>query len=346
MASRGLRVAAFTAGAEVPSTRIRVRQYRSALAARKITVTEHAAVPNKFSGVPFGVPRRAWEAIQLASRVPGLVSARGADVVWLEREFVFKRRTLERFARTPERRVLDVDDAIWLDGDGRFSERIAGECAGVIAGNSHIAAHYKNYTPKTWVVPTSVDMARWRRERAPTGDRWVVGWSGTSGNFRYLKAIEEPLCELLSEVPEMVLSIVADRPIEWRKLPRSRWKFTRWSEATEVSLVHAMNVGLMPLAMEPWALGKCAAKMLISMASGQPVVVTPVGVNEEILQMADVGFGARTPEEWYRHLRWLYDHRDRADEMGARGAALVEERFSLEHCADELAEIFRSVAGG
>lgn len=340
-----LRVSAFTAGAQVPSTRIRVRQYRDALAARGVTVTEHPAVPNKFSGEPFAVPRAAWEALQLASRAPGLVAARGADLVWLEREFVWRRRTLERFAGRKEQRVLDVDDAIWLDGDGRFSEAIAGECAGVIAGNAHIAEHYARHTAKTWVVPTSVDMNRWRRARRPRRDKWVVGWSGTSGNFRYLMEIEAPLAQLLSEIPEMELSIVADRPPPWKALPRGRHRYTRWSEAGEVALVHEMDVGLMPLAMEPWALGKCAAKMLISMAASQPVVVTPVGVNDEILQMADVGFGARTPDEWYRHLRWLYDHRDEAEAMGARGAALVEERFSLEVCASRLAEIFHEVAG-
>ncbi len=342
-----MRVAAFTSGPLVPSTRFRVRQYVSALAARGIIVTEHPSRPNKYTGRPVFLPDALWTAMLSASRIPGLVSARTADVIWLEREFVWRHRTLEHLAGPAHRRIFDVDDAIWLGGVQDFAERIASECAGVIAGNAYIADHFRHVARRVWVVPTSVDHHRWAPpERPAVRDRYVVGWTGTSGNFKYLYAIEPGLDAFVRAHPDVDVLVVADRPPAWQTIPSARARFIPWSEAHEVSAVHGMDVGLMPLADEAWARGKCAAKMLVYMAAGLPVVVSPVGVNQEVLATGSVGYAATTPAEWTASLETLYQHRDEGRAMGARGRAVVAAGYSVEACATQLAEIFHAVAQG
>jgi glycosyltransferase involved in cell wall biosynthesis len=46
-----------------------------------------------------------------------------------------------------------------------------------------------------------------------------------------------------------------------------------------------MHIGIMPLEDTAWARGKCSFKMLQYMSCGIPVVVSPVGMNLEILKM-------------------------------------------------------------
>ena len=114
----------------------------------------------------------------------------------------------------------------------------------------------------------------------------------------------------------------------------------------EPAAVHGMDVGLMPLADEEWAKGKCAAKMLVYMAASLPVIVSPVGVNAEVLAQDDVGFAATSSGEWLDALTRLYDDRIAADAMGERGRALVERAYSVTTSAAKLADIFASVAAG
>ncbi len=102
----------------------------------------------------------------------------------------------------------------------------------------------------------------------------------------------------------------------------------------------------MPLANEEWAKGKCAAKMLVYMAASLPVVVSPVGVNADVLAQGDVGFAATSDTEWLRALTTLYDDRAAATAMGERGRALVERAYSVTVSAATLADIFTSVARG
>ncbi len=342
-------VVAFTSGVSVPSSRMRVRQYVPSLAAKGIVVDERASRPEKYAPVPFGIPKTLWTGRMLAGRARDIPRARRADVVWLERELVFGKRTLEPWLGRPEQRVLDVDDAIWMYGSPRYSEAIAEGCAGVICGNRYLQAHYAPVAKKTWLVPTSVDTERWRRPggaRARTDARtWVIGWTGTASNFPYLYGIEDALAALMSRHADVEVLIVADRAPAWKKLEASRTRFVRWTDAGEPEAVFGMDVGVMPLADEEWAKGKCAAKMLVYMAASLPVVVSPVGVNAEVLAEDDVGFGATSTEQWLDALERLYADRAAAHARGERAQALVERAYSVHASTEKLAAIFAEVAG-
>src|SRR5947208_1829881 len=88
---------------------------------------------------------------------------------------------------------------------------------------------------------------------------------------------------------------------------------------------------------------KCALKMILYMAVGIPMVVSPVGVNAEILGQSEVGLPATSGDGWYEGLRLLYDDRGLAARFGAAGRRLAEERYSVAKNASMLADIFRKV---
>lgn len=337
-----IRVTAITSGRRVPSSRFRVRQFIEPLRRHGVAVTEHCARPNKY------LTKRVWP-LGLLTRLPGLLASKSSDVTWLERELIPGRLTAERLAGG--RRILDVDDAIWLSNNSDFSERLAALCDGVIAGNETIAGHYRRHAARVWVIPTSVDTRRWRP--APNGHggekldarrgRWTVGWIGTSSNLPYLYTLEEPLAEFLTCHRDAELLVVCDRSPSFKKMPRGSYRFARWSADAEVGLLREMSVGLMPLPDTEWARGKCAFKMIQYMAVGVPVVASPVGVSGQVFSQGPVGLPARDAQEWYDALGLFYGDAGEAARMGAAGRALAEDRYSVEKNAHTLAGVFREV---
>ncbi len=336
-----IRVVALTSGPDVPSSRFRVRQFVAPLRDRGVEVAEYHLPQSKYLGGS-RAGRLGRGARKLLGRIPGVLQTRTADVTWLERELIPGRYTLEGLTKRP--RLLDVDDALWLNGVPGFSERIAGLCDGVIAGNEFLAEHYRSCSSRTWVVPTAVDTARFRPSASYPERPWTIGWTGSASTLPFLLEIEEPVARFLRSRPDARLLIVCDERPVFRHVPDGRWIFFPWSAAHEADAVREMNVGLMPLPDTDWARGKCALKLLLYLATGIPAVASPVGMNAEVLAMADLGHAARTPAEWVESLTSLHDDRARSAALGVAGRLVVEEHFSVAAVAPRLEAIFREVA--
>jgi glycosyltransferase involved in cell wall biosynthesis len=336
-----IRVAALTSGENVPSSRFRVRQFIEPLLEWGVEVAEsHLSYSKYLGGSRAGGLGRG--ARKLLGRIPGVLQTRTADVTWLERELIPGRVTLEGLTKRP--RLLDVDDALWLNGASGFSERIARLCDGVIAGNEFLAEHYRSRGSRTWVVPTAVDTDRFCAGASHPTRPWTVGWTGTASTLPFLLAIEGAVAEFLRSRPEARLLVMCDERPAFRHVPDGRWSFFPWSAAHEADALREMDAGLMPLPDTDWARGKCAFKLLLYFATGMPAVASPVGMNAEVLGMAEAGHAARTPREWVDALSALYDDRACAAALGAAGRRLVEEHFSVAVVAPRLAAIFREVA--
>jgi glycosyltransferase involved in cell wall biosynthesis len=338
-----IKVTALTSGDNVPSSRFRVRQFIQPLSHFGIQVSEHPLVVRKYT--PRSVPplRSVADVVKAVARLPGVLASRSSDITWLERELIPERFTLERFAG--RKQVFDVDDAIWLNSDSKFADEIASKSIGVIAGNHFLAQHFERVAAKVWVVPTSIDTDVWKPLRRDKNDSWVIGWIGTSSNLPALVALEEPLADFLAQNPGSKLHVVCDRNPQFQKIPAASWSFACWSAASEVRQLQQMDVGLMPLPDTEWARGKCAFKMISYMAAGIPVVASPIGVNKELLQQAEVGLPAVTIDDWYEALCLLFQDRTRGAELGAAGRRLAEERYSVRTNVGLLAGIFKEVMG-
>jgi glycosyltransferase involved in cell wall biosynthesis len=332
-----IKVTALTGSKYDPSSRFRIRQFIKPLQRLGVEVSEYWPPISRYKIEPL-----PW--LVAAMRIPGLVASRFSDVAWLGRELISGRSSFEHLAG--KKRLFDVDDAIWLPRGSDFSGEIARKCDGVIAGNRFLAEHYEQFGAKVWLVPTSVNTELWLPAKTTTEGKWTIGWTGSWANLQFLYLIEEALADFLAQHPDSRLLIVCDRRPHLERLPAASWDFVAWSMENEIGLVQQMNTGLMPLEDSELARGKCGFKMLSYMACGIPVVVTPVGVNSEILQRGDFGFAARTPDEWFAGLVRLHDDRALSVRMGAAGRRVVEEHYSVATSALMLAEIFRSVVNG
>jgi len=338
-----LRVAAFTGGETVPAPRFRVRQYIPFLKAYGIEMKEFCA--RWGSWPPEGQFRRPfWLLGTVADWVPPVLKSHRYDLTLLQREMVSTLTTLEPLTKRP--RVFDVDDAVWLNRGGRTGfATILKMCDGVICGNSFIAEHASRWNDNICLLPTAVDTDRYvpspaHQRRNP---RRIIGWSGLSSGLKYVTEIEEALLAVLTRHRDVVLRIVSDKPPQFKRLSASQFEYIPWSPQNEVETIQEMSVGLMPVENSLWARGKCSYKMLLYMSCGIPVVVSPVGMNEEILALGKVGLGPRTASEWSDALEWLLQNPEQGQEMGRAGRVIVEQHYSVVVCAPRLASFLRSV---
>lgn len=350
-----IRVAGITSGRDVPSTRFRVRQHTEKLAQLGVSVSEYCPAISKYQPMPMwpkGVrssyvpPLHAlWLMAKLATRVPAIIGSYQADVAWLSREMLPGYFTLERFIHRPL--VFDVDDAIWLGKP--FGQKAAREIAQrsetIIAGNDYIAEWFSAYCKDVVVIPTAVDTQQYVAESARDfGDYYIAGWIGTSGNMKYLEAVQGGINRFLKEGGNRRILVVSDDRPKLSSIDPAKILYEPWSPDSEVRMIQNMNVGLMPLEDNEWVKGKCSFKMLQYMACGKPVIVSPVGMNVEVLGMGHVGEAAITDDDWYSSLTELSGDESQGSKMGALGRRVVEEKFSTDIITRQLSELFWRLA--
>jgi glycosyltransferase involved in cell wall biosynthesis len=350
-----LEVLALTSGRNVPSARFRVRQHIAELRRSGITVREVLPKVDKYADLPgplgHGRARRylpplywAWAAYRLAARWPGVAQSRSARLVWLERELQPGFPTFEGLLGKPL--VFDVDDAIWLKrpAGSRLARSIAQRADAIIAGNAYIADWFSAWHRHIHIIPTAVDLRGFEAPTmlpAPASSPFVIGWTGTSANFPYLYAIEEALQRFLTHQPEARLCIIADRPPAFTRIPPSQLRFIAWRPRVETAALRSFSVGIMPLTDDAWSRGKCAFKMLQYMAAGLPVVVSPVGMNLQVMaRLEGCGLLARNDSQWIEALDFIYRHRDIATAWGAKGREVLRQHYSTPVIANKLAAIF------
>lgn len=339
-----LKVAALTGGRDVPSARFRVRQLIPAL--RESGVHVHEFIPRVSKYPPTAKwLRPLWGGAVLAARIPAVLATHCYDVVFLQRELISTFLTLEPFTRHP--RVLDVDDAIYLHRGGRFAERLASQCDLVICGNDYLKDIFSQWNKNVKVIPTAVDTKRYFPKKAMDAtNRDIVGWTGTSSNFKYLYEIEPALAAVFKACPNIILRVIADVKPAFRKIQERRIDFIRWSPENEIKGIQGMSIGIMPLSDSAWTRGKCSFKMLQYMACGVPVVVSPVGMNAQVLSLGAVGLGASNQNEWIAALVGLLRDKKERVNMGINGRSIVEERFSIQVVAPCLGACLRDLVAG
>ncbi len=364
-----MRVAAYTGGVMVPSARARVRQYIGPLSRFGIAVREYP-LPMGNILPPQRGRRPLWMAATALSRAAALACSWKADVTWISRQLLPAFAPIHALAKRPI--ILDVDDAVWLNTGGHRAGDLARASDLVVCGNAFLAQQFSLWNSNVAVIPTAIDTSWYRPHPGlhadPSHDHshdpghedasnrplvncpvvkrpLVLGWTGTSGNYPFLYAIEGALERVLAHCPRATLLVIADKPPRFQSLPSSRVEFEPWTPETELSAFARMSIGLMPLADNDWCNGKCSYKMLCYMAAGLPVAVTAAGMNREVLALGSVGLSAGREQEWVDALIALLEDPQLRRRMGDTGRAVVEEHFSLQRLAQQYALLFQSLGG-
>lgn len=352
-----MKVAALTSGASTPSARFRVRQYMPYLRELGVEVADYCPVISQGARLPgrlgrirarYVPPIAATQMVlNLALRTPGIVGSHFSDITWLERNFVPGLDIGARLLKRPL--VVDIDDAIWLYNPFGTSavKSLVRQADMIFAGNNFLADWCSAHNKNVHIIPTAVDADRF--SPAATGaekpDRpFVIGWTGTSGNFKFLASIERALSSFLRDHPDAKFLVVADRRPDMPTLPPEQLQFEAWNPEIEHLALRKMNVGIMPIDDSDLSRGKCSFKMLQYMASGLPVVVSPYGMNRTVMNLGHFGVTAISADEWYGGLKKYYVAPQLAADHGKVAREILLREFHTPVIAKNIWHAFKSLS--
>ena len=86
----------------------------------------------------------------------------------------------------------------------------------------------------------------------------------------------------------------------------------------------------MPLENSEWERGKCGFKALQYMAMCIPAVVSPVGINTQIIQDGINGFLCQNNQEWFDKLDLLLRDENLRLRLGKKGRETVIDQYSVD----------------
>ena len=274
-------------------------------------------------------------------RLKQAIQSRKYDVVFVQREALMIGTTFfERlFKIFSGKLIFDFDDAIWLpnvsDGnkalnflkDPKKTEKLIRMSDMVFAGNQYLKDYANQFSDNVKIVPTTID-TNWYKPAEKSNEQICIGWTGSSTTIQHLETLLPVLNRIKSKYGDKLrFKVIGDpnyvnQELDIQGIP--------WRSGSEVTDLQDIHIGIMPLPDNQWTQGKCACKGLQYMAAGIATIMSPVGVNKDVINSGENGFLASSDEEWFDRLSELIDDQLLRENMGAKGRLTVEESFSVE----------------
>ncbi len=332
------------------SSRVRSLQYLPFFNSKGWKVDVSALFSDSYLKALYSHQSRGWQvATGYLTRLQVLVKAKKYDLIWVEKEaFPFMPVLVEYLLfKSGVPYMVDYDDALFHRYDkhnnrlirlflGHKIDAVMKHAALVIVGNEYLAERARTAgAQKIEIIPTVVDLTRYKVAPPVSNDPLIVGWIGSPSTSSYLLAIA-PVFELLLKKFNVKFVAVGASEDTLKELPI---EVRPWSEESEVQLIQKFDIGIMPLEDSPWERGKCGYKLIQYMACGLPVVASPVGVNKKIVDHEVSGFLAHNLNEWEQMLGYLLNDQNLRQRMGEKGRSSVESWYSTHIQAPRLEKL-------
>lgn len=239
---------------------------------------------------------------------------RSSDNLIIERElFPYLPYMFEKWFLKGKKYILDYDDNVWEDHRGKKLlegkyDHLVKNASGIIVGNQYLEEYIKPLNNNVIKIPTVINLDHYAADSSiKKFDRFSLVWIGSSVTYRYIEAFAPTFQELAKNL-DFDLIIIASEALKERVLPGVSMKFYDWSSETEVTLLKQSHVGIMPLNNDLFSQGKSGFKLIQYQAAGLPLVASPVGENNIIVEEGANGFLPQTQSEWVAAITQLYNN--------------------------------------
>lgn len=289
-------------------------------------------------------------------RLKDVRRAKNFDLIFVYREAYMLGTTIfeRKLAKSGVPMIFDFDDSIWLndtsEGNQNLAwmkrpEKTADICrysTMVSVGNQYLADYAKQYNDNIFILPTVINTAYHKPLERQPHDKICIGWTGTQTTLKHYETAIPILKRIKERYGDKVYFKVIMNSKNWRsEIPDT--KIVQWSAENEIEELCEFDIGIMPLPDDKWSRGKCGFKGLQCMALELPVVMSPVGVNSEIITDGENGFLASTRDEWFDKLSALIDSAELRQRLGKNARMTVVEKYSVEAWKDKVVREFEDL---
>ncbi len=284
-----------------------------------------------------------------------LKNAADYDIIFVQREaMMFRSVRFEKAFSKYSKLVFDFDDAIWImdvsEGNKHWkwlknplkTGQIIGFSDMVFAGNRYLADYALQFNKNVKIVPTTIDTDYHKKiTTVAVKNKICIGWSGSTTTIKHFRMAESFLKKIKEKFRDRVyFKLIGSENYE---NPSLELKGIKWNLKSEIEDLSEIDIGIMPLPNDEWAKGKCGFKGLQYMAMEIPAVMSPVGVNTEIISDGVNGFLANDEDEWVAKLSMLIDSETLRKTIGIEGRKTVIERYSVESQKHRYLEYFNEI---
>lgn len=254
--------------------------------------------------------------------------------------------------------VYDFDDALYTNPRwekerstwASFLPSTLKSVTAVIAASPELKRYAKQYSDQVYCLPTAIPAEKYRNPPAKNihNEVVVIGWIGNPDNLHYLASIEKPLRSILDKHDNTKLSIITagDIPVDpLNGRHRNDVVYREWSLDKELEYLSEVDIAIRPLFYDEWTRAKGGFTSVVQcMALEIPVIVTPVGMLEVLVEHGISGFHAEEEEDWIRYIERLINDPECRMEMGKKAFDAVDGAgFWSEERAKQLIEIFKEL---
>ncbi|MCO6501335.1 MAG: glycosyltransferase family 4 protein [Vicingus serpentipes] len=274
-------------------------------------------------------------------RLKDILNASKYDIVFIQREAFLTGTTFfeKRIARSSAKLVYDFDDSIWLSNvseanakwnwlkNPNKTKEIIAIADLVFAGNAYLADYAQKVNSHVIIIPTTIDTEEY--QRIPIEKQKIcIGWSGSITTIQHFEYAVPFLKKIKNKYADSIeIKVIGDKNYRHDELGIQGLD---WNKEDELKELSSFDIGIMPLPNDEWSSGKCGLKGLQYMALEIATIMSPVGVNTEIIKDGENGFLANSQEEWVEKISMLIDSVDLRKKMGERGRESVLNRYAVE----------------
>lgn len=292
-------------------------------------------------------------------RFADIRKAKQFDLIFICREaFLIGTTYFERkFVESGVPTVFDFDDAIWnldvSEGNKKLAwlknpaktSIIIKQVKHVIAGNQYLADYALQFNKQVSIIPTTLDTNYHKpSDKIAVNNKPVcIGWTGSLTTVKHFRLAEAALLRVKEKYKDkIVFKVIGDPNYFHQELGIQG---VAWTLNKEIEDLQDIDIGIMPLPDDEWAKGKCGFKGLTYMSMGTPAIMSPVGINTEIVQHGENGLLASTDEEWFNAICYLIDHPEERNRMGVNARQTIIDRYSIESQKGKYLEVFLNITG-
>jgi glycosyltransferase involved in cell wall biosynthesis len=169
----------------------------------------------------------------------------------------------------------------------------------------------------------------------------TIGWTGTFSSKIYLDLLSNVFLELNKRF-DFKLRVIGNFEYD---LPGIDLEVIQWTKEKEVEDLQGIDIGIYPLVLDKWVLGKSGLKAIQYMAFGLPTVATNVGTTPRIIRHMENGLLVQTDEEWIDALETLVKNPELRRNIGEAARLTVVDHYSTQSIKSTYLSIINKLTG-